>query len=65
MNDDEPLERLAALRREHRELDQLIESLSAEPLGNQLEVARLKRRKLRLRDEIAMLADRCTPDIIA
>lgn len=65
MNDDEPLERLAALRREHRELDQLIESLSAEPLGNQLEVARLKRRKLRLRDEIAILADRCTPDIIA
>mgnify|MGYP002780719443 CR=1 FL=1 len=65
MNDDEPLERLAALRREHRELDQLIESLSAEPLGNQLEVARLKRRKLRLRDEIGILADRCTPDIIA
>ena len=65
MNDDEPLERLAALRREHRELDQLIDALSSEPIGNQLEIARLKRRKLRLRDEIAILADRCVPDIIA
>lgn len=65
MNDDEPLERLAALRREHRELDQLIEAVSAEPVGNQLEIARLKRRKLRLRDEIQLLADRCVPDIIA
>jgi hypothetical protein len=65
MNDDEPLERLAALRREHRELDQRIEAISAEPLGNQLEIARLKRRKLRLRDEIQLLADRCVPDIIA
>lgn len=65
MNDDEPSERLSELKAEHRQLDALIESLRQEQLADQLEIARLKKRKLRLRDEIAVLADRCVPDIIA
>lgn len=65
MNDDEPSERLSELKAEHRRLDALIEGMRLEPLADQLEIARLKKRKLRLRDEIAILADRCIPDIIA
>jgi hypothetical protein len=65
MNDDEPTERLHLLKAEHRELDSLIESMRADPTADQLEIARMKKRKLRLRDEIALLADRCVPDIIA
>ncbi|WP_294173401.1 DUF465 domain-containing protein [uncultured Sphingomonas sp.] len=65
MNDDEPSGQLAALRVEHRRLDASIEQLRADPQADQLEIARLKKRKLRLRDEIAIVADRCIPDIIA
>lgn len=65
MNDDEPSERLAELKAEHRRLDAVIEGMRADPKADQLEIARLKKRKLRLRDEIAVLADRCIPDIIA
>jgi hypothetical protein len=65
MNDDEPSERLEQLRGEHRALDEQILLLSADPMADQLELARLKKRKLRLRAEIAVLADRCIPDIIA
>ncbi len=65
MNDDEPTERLKQLKAEHRSLDALIEASSIDPYADQLEIARLKRRKLRLRDEIAILADRAIPDIIA
>ncbi|MCW3797356.1 DUF465 domain-containing protein [Sphingomonas sp. BN140010] len=65
MNDDLPLARLAQLRAEHRVLDERLSKLRAEPLGNQLELARLKRTKLRLKDEIAFLEDQAVPDIIA
>ena len=65
MNDDEPHARLAALRHEHRELDQLIQAMGESGDSDDLEIARLKKRKLRLRDEIQILADRCVPDIIA
>ncbi|WP_205481606.1 YdcH family protein [Sphingomonas arenae] len=65
MNDDEPSARLAELRAEHRALDAKIEELRESGVTDQLELARLKKRKLRLRDEIAVLADRCIPDIIA
>ena len=65
MNDDEPSARLAELRAEHRELDAVIEKLRVDGATDQLELARLKKRKLRLRDEIEILADRCIPDIIA
>ncbi|MES2135468.1 MAG: YdcH family protein, partial [Pseudomonadota bacterium] len=49
MNDDQPGGELEALRTEHRELDQRIKQLTAEPTGDQLEIARLKRRKLMLK----------------
>ncbi len=65
MNDDEPSAKLAELKAEHRALDERIERLREEGTMDQLELARLKKRKLRLRDEIAILADRCIPDIIA
>jgi hypothetical protein len=64
MNDDDATA-LEALKSEHRQLDEQIRILSSEPIGDQLELARLKRRKLRLKDEIQLLLDSNTPDIIA
>ncbi|HEY0086014.1 MAG TPA: DUF465 domain-containing protein [Allosphingosinicella sp.] len=57
--------RLVRLRTEHRDLDAAIDALLASTATDQLQVARLKKRKLRLRDEIAMLEDQLIPDIIA
>ena len=57
--------RLAYLRLEHRDLDAAIEALRGGASSDQLQLARLKKRKLRLRDEIAMLEDLSIPDIIA
>jgi hypothetical protein len=65
MNDDEPALNLEALKAEHRELDALIQLLSSEPTGDQLELARLKRRKLMLKDQIQRMVDATIPDIIA
>jgi len=65
INDDQPLPDLATLRAEHRRLDERIAALSAEPGSDQLERARLKKRKLRLKDQIEQLADSTIPDIIA
>jgi hypothetical protein len=56
---------LEALRAEHRHLDERIRELTAEPVGDQLEIARLKRRKLMLKDQIQAFLDTLTPDIIA
>lgn len=65
MSEEEIQQRLAVLRIEHRDLDDSINALIATPHIDQLQLARLKRRKLRLRDEIAMLEDQLIPDIIA
>jgi hypothetical protein len=68
MNDDHPatgLHALEALKAEHRKLDQQIQLLSCEPTGDQLELARLKRRKLMLKDQIQIVMDSTVPDIIA
>lgn len=63
---EESLEdQLQGLKAEHRRLDEQIAALTAQPSLNQLELARLKRRKLRLKDEIQLIADRSIPDIIA
>ncbi len=65
MDNDEILERLQVLREEHRDLDSAIAALIAAPAPDQLQIARLKKRKLRLRDEISLLEDMLIPDIIA
>ena len=57
--------RLVRLRQEHRDLDMAIEALRESPATDQLQLARLKKRKLRLKDEIAQLEDQLIPDIIA
>jgi len=59
------MRRLELLRVEHRDLDVAIDALVAAGGGDQMQVARLKKRKLRLRDEIVMLEDQLVPDIIA
>lgn len=56
---------LDRLREEHRDLDAAIEALRAAGPGDQLQIQRLKKRKLVLRDRIAFLDDMLTPDIIA
>ena len=56
---------LEVLRETHRDLDAAIAALVAAPVHDQLQLARLKKRKLKLRDEIADLEDRLIPDIIA
>lgn len=65
MNDDQPAADLETLKAEHRQLDEQIKLLSSEPTGDQLELARLKRRKLQLKDQIQIIKDSSIPDIIA
>lgn len=57
--------RLAALTTEHRTLDAGIVALSESVHVNQLELRRMKKKKLSLRDEIARIEDELFPDIIA
>ncbi|MEJ7933435.1 DUF465 domain-containing protein [Sphingobium sp. AN558] len=59
------MRRLELLRVEHRDLDSAITALIAAASADQMQLARLKKRKLRLRDEIAQLEDALVPDIIA
>ena len=66
MDESEDLRRrIAQLEIEHRDLDAAIAALSATTGHDQLLTARLKKRKLLLRDEIAELIDQTVPDIIA
>ena len=65
MSEEEVQRRLGLLRIEHRDLDDSIAALLAGSHVDQLQLARLKRRKLRLKDEIAILEDQLIPDIIA
>jgi hypothetical protein len=62
---DDIIARLELVRVEHRDLDHAIAALADLPVPDQLQLARLKKRKLRLRDEIAWLEDHLIPDIIA
>lgn len=66
MNDQHALkEKLATLRTEHRDLDDVIQRLSAQLPIDQLQIQRLKKRKLLLKDMIARLESQLVPDIIA
>lgn len=56
---------LDRLREEHRDLDSAIEALERSVAGDQLQIQRLKKRKLTLRDRIFHVEDLLTPDIIA
>ncbi len=66
MEDREGLERrLATLRSEHRDLDDVIQRISGGNAFDQLQIRRLKKRKLMLKDEIARIESKLVPDIIA
>ncbi|KQO72592.1 hypothetical protein ASG60_06325 [Methylobacterium sp. Leaf469] len=68
LNDDEPTafaDELERLKQEHRDLDGAIDALELSVAGDQLQIQRLKKRKLSLRDRISYIEDQITPDIIA
>lgn len=65
MDETELRARLHALSLEHRDLDAAIDALARQPTADMLQIARLKKRKLRLKDEIALIQDLLIPDIIA
>ncbi len=57
--------RIANLRQEHQDLDAAVAALESGGHRDQIRIARLKKKKLALRDQIAVLEDQLTPDIIA
>jgi hypothetical protein len=57
--------RLQALEMEHHDLDDVIDRLALDPSQDRLQLQRLKKRKLLLKDQIARLRTRLIPDIIA
>jgi len=65
VNPEDIAQRLELLRVEHRDLDAAIIALGEGAVPDQLQLARLKKKKLRLRDEIAWCEDQIIPDIIA
>jgi hypothetical protein len=65
MNDDGIRQQLEMLKVEHRDLDDSISALHDQPIADQLQIARLKRKKLALKDRIRVLEDQLVPDIIA
>jgi len=56
---------LEVLKQEHRDLDEAVLALEERGIRDQLTIQRLKKKKLALRDKIAVIEDRLTPDIIA
>lgn len=64
-NEDVLKVELEVFRQEHRDLDEAISALVERGTGDQLTIQRLKKQKLRLKDKIAFIEDRLTPDIIA
>lgn len=65
MEQEEIARKIELLRQEHRDLDMAIDALRVQAGFDMLQLARLKKRKLRLRDEIALCEDQLIPDIIA
>jgi len=65
VTEEEMRKRREILKIEHRDLDAAIDALMAANAGDQLQIARMKKRKLRLKDQISQIADYLIPDIIA
>ncbi len=65
MTEEELHKRLELLKSEHGDLDAAISALTDAGSTDQLQIARLKKRKLRLKDQIAQIEDVLLPDIIA
>ena len=65
VEEDEVRARIEIARRDHRDLDSAIEALRQMPMVDMIQLQRFKKRKLRLRDELALLEDMLIPDIIA
>ena len=65
MTEQEMRKRLAVLKTDHRDLDAAIDALRETGSTDQLQIARLKKRKLALKDQIIMIEDALVPDIIA
>jgi len=64
-NEEELKATLAELETQHRDLDDAIEALQAQTRPDNLQIQRLKKRKLALKDRISALEDKLLPDIIA
>ena len=64
-NDEGLLAKIVELRQEHQDISDSIDALQSRPNFDMLQIARLKRRKLVLKDDISRLSERITPDIIA
>jgi len=58
-------QRIVELKLEHRDLDTAIERLADDPVHDELQLRRLKRRKLLLKDQIARLEREIDPDVLA
>lgn len=66
MNEQDKLQdRLAQLKAEHRDLDDAIQALSQRAVPDMIQIQRLKKRKLILRDEVLLIESKLLPDIIA
>ena len=61
----ELLKQLSIFEQEHRDLDEIIHRLQDQKTINLLQIQRLKKRKLLLKDKITILKDKIEPDIIA
>tara|TARA_Y100001970_G_scaffold41499_1_gene51297 strand:+ start:13739 stop:13939 length:201 start_codon:yes stop_codon:yes gene_type:complete len=64
-NNDELTKKLAEYEEEHRDLDQILIQLQEKHTVNFLQIQRLKKRKLALKDKITILKNKLEPDIIA
>lgn len=65
LDQQEIVARIAELRTEHEALNAEVDALTENGVVDQLKYARLKKEKLKLKDEISILEDQLTPDIIA
>jgi len=65
LDEDALRDRLAELRQDHADLDAAVQAIAISPVPDMLLIARLKRKKLKLKDEIAGIEDQLNPDIIA